>query len=46
VPAAVQDISIANSMNSVKPGAAVPNPEGIQKACPRTLSAIEQVILL
>ena len=45
VSAAVQEISIANSMNSVSPGAAIPNPERIQKSCLPTLSAIEQVLL-
>jgi len=43
VPAAVHDISIANALKSVPPGAAIPNPGGREKWRPPTLFEIEQV---
>jgi hypothetical protein len=43
VSAAVQDISIANSMKSTAPCTAVPISEGTQKGRPRTLTAIEEI---
>jgi hypothetical protein len=42
----VQDVSIANSMETVEPGAAAPNPDWIQRGSRPTLSAIEQVLSL
>ena len=44
VSAAVQDISIANSLKSVAPGTAIPNPDGQAKWRSPTLFGIEQVL--
>ena len=44
ISAAAQDISIANSMKSVPPGTAIPNPGGTQKWRSPTLLGIESLL--
>jgi hypothetical protein len=44
ISAAAQDISIANSMKSVPPGTAIPNPGGKQKWRSPTLPGIESLL--
>ena len=45
VAAAVQDISIANSMKSVPPGSAIPNHDGAHRGRCTTLASIDEVFV-